>query len=132
MANAGEIGLSPAFLDARGQTHILDFTAQGKCTDCEPGGRGPRKVHFIMSILQERVKRLPQALVVGPVVVDCPRCNAPLGAQVRITLETARRAAKRPAPTEVLLVCPGCQRLFVAALALSPSGRMAAVTEVAA
>lgn len=80
-----------------------------------------------MSTLQERVKRLPQSLVIGPVVVDCPRCDAPLGAQVRITLETARRAAKRPAPTEALLVCPDCQRLYVAALALAPSGRLVAV-----
>lgn len=85
-----------------------------------------------MSILQERVKRLPTALVIGPVHVNCPRCDTPLGSQIRVTLETARRAAKRPAPTEALLVCPNCQRLFVAALALAPSGRMAAVTEVAA
>jgi len=74
----------------------------------------------------------PRPLVIGPVKVSCPRCDRELGHQVRITLETARRAAKRPAPTEALLTCPGCLRMFVAALALSPSGRMAAVQAVAA
>jgi hypothetical protein len=82
--------------------------------------------------LRERLYHAPLPLVIGPVRIFCPRCDTELGSQVRITLETARRAAKRPAPTEALLVCPDCRRLYVAALALSPGGRMAVVQEVAA
>jgi LSD1 subclass zinc finger protein len=82
--------------------------------------------------LHERLYHAPLPLVIGPVKVSCPRCDRELGSQVRITLETARRAAQRPAPTEALLICGGCRRLYVAALALSPGGRMAVVQEVAA
>jgi len=82
--------------------------------------------------LQERLYHAPRPLVIGPVKISCPGCDRELGHQIRVTLETARRAAKRPAPTEAVLACPGCHRLYVAALALSPGGRMAAVQEVAA
>ena len=82
--------------------------------------------------LHARAYTIPRPLVIGPVQLNCPKCDAPLGSQLRVTLETARRAAKRPAPTEALLICPDCQRLYVAALALSPGGRLAVVQEVAA
>jgi len=82
--------------------------------------------------LHERLYHAPLPSVIGPVSINCPRCDRQLGHQIRITLETSRRAAKRPAPTEALLICPDCHRLYVAALALSPGGRMAVVQEAAA
>ncbi len=82
--------------------------------------------------LRERAYHSPRPLVIGLMSVNCPRCDRELGHQIRIVLETARRAAKRPAPTEALLTCPECRRLYVAALALSPGGRMAVVQEAAA
>jgi len=82
--------------------------------------------------LRERVYHAPRPLVIGPVKVSCPRCDRELGHHIRVTLETARRAAKRPASTEAVLICPACHRLYVAALALSPGGHMAVVREVVA
>jgi len=82
--------------------------------------------------LRDRAYHVPKPLVIGPVKIACPRCDRELGHQIRVTLETARRAAKRPAPAEAVLICPACHRLYVAALALSPGGHMAVVQEVAA
>jgi len=82
--------------------------------------------------LRDQAYHSPKASVIGPVSVTCPRCDRELGHQLRVILETTRRAAKHPAPSEALLICPACHRLYVAALALSPGGHMAVVREVAA
>jgi hypothetical protein len=69
--------------------------------------------------LQSRVYHRPDTDVVGPIAVDCPRCNTPLGYALRITLESARNASRRPALPEALLSCPSCRQPFVAGLWLS-------------
>ena len=54
-----------------------------------------------------------------PVEIYCPSCDAPLGFALRVTLETARQAAKRPQLPEALVACPNCHRAWVAGLWLS-------------
>ena len=61
----------------------------------------------------------PDVDVIGPIAVNCPRCNTALGRQVRITLGSAHNVSTRRGLPEALLACPGCRRLFVAALWLS-------------
>ena len=69
--------------------------------------------------LQVRVYHRPEADVVGPVQVSCPRCSADLGYQLRITLESAFNASRRSALPEALVSCPHCRKSFVAGLWLS-------------
>jgi len=80
--------------------------------------------------LRERVYHIPTASVIGPVTITCPKCDTNLGPHVRVTLESAWSAAKRPASSEAYLVCPTCRKAWVAALWLSIAAF--AVQEVAA
>jgi uncharacterized protein with PIN domain len=61
----------------------------------------------------------PRHEAIGPVSVNCPRCGQPLGFALRITMESALNAAKRPSLPEAFLTCPNCRRAFVAGLHLS-------------
>jgi hypothetical protein len=61
----------------------------------------------------------PRHDAIGPVSIECPRCDQPLGYAIRITLERATNAAKRPALPEALVCCPACRRLWIAGLHLS-------------
>jgi hypothetical protein len=72
----------------------------------------------------------PRHNAIGPVNIECPHCGAALGYQVRLTLESARQAAKRPQLAEAFVVCSSCHRLWVAGLHLSIAAL--AVSEVAA
>jgi hypothetical protein len=63
--------------------------------------------------------RQPRQAMIGPVDVSCPGCDAPLGFALRVTLETARQAAKRPQLPEALVTCPSCRQAWVAGLWLS-------------
>ena len=65
----------------------------------------------------------PTADLIAPVRISCPKCGSALGPQIRVTLEAARRAAKRPAPTEAVLSCPDCEEAWIAALWLSIAAR---------
>jgi hypothetical protein len=69
--------------------------------------------------LREQSYHRPDVDVVGPIAVDCPWCNTPLGYQLRITLESAFNASRRPQLPEALLSCPGCREGFIAGLWLS-------------
>jgi hypothetical protein len=69
--------------------------------------------------VDNRTYRPPRQAMIGPVDVSCPRCDVPLGFALRVTLETARQAAKRPQLPEALVTCPNCQRAWVAGLWLS-------------
>jgi hypothetical protein len=68
---------------------------------------------------RERVYHRPDTDVVGPVAVNCPRCSTPLGYALRITLETAHNASRRPSLPEAIIACPHCRKSFVAGLWLS-------------
>lgn len=72
----------------------------------------------------------PAADLIGPVTVNCPRCDQPLGYQVRIVLESGWAASKHPPPSQAYLTCPSCRKAWVAALWLSIAAY--AVSEVAA
>ena len=69
--------------------------------------------------LHARAYNTPDVDVIGPIPVNCPQCDTALGRQIRITLESEWSASKRRGLPEALLACPGCRRLFVAALWLS-------------
>jgi hypothetical protein len=51
--------------------------------------------------------------------IACPSCKHRDMAALRLTAETSRRAAKRPATPELVDVCPHCAAVLV--LALLPS-----------
>lgn len=71
--------------------------------------------------------------LIGPVPVSCPKCDHDLGPQVRVTLQSAWSASKRPAPSEAYLVCPHCRKAWVASLRLSLGALVASAgREVAA
>ena len=72
----------------------------------------------------------PRPDVIGPVRISCPRCDTELGHGIRVTLESAWTAAKRPASNEAYLVCPSCRTAWIAALWLSIAAYVA--QEVAA
>ena len=66
--------------------------------------------------VNKRPYRPPRQAAIGPVEIQCPSCDVPLGFALRVTLETARQAAKRPQLPEVLVTCLNCQRAWVAGL----------------
>jgi hypothetical protein len=72
--------------------------------------------------------RPPREAAIGPVEITCPSCATPLGFSVRVTLETARQAAKRPQLPEALVTCPSCHQLWVAGLWLSTALAVEEVT----
>ena len=73
---------------------------------------------FTKSVKSRRY-RPPRQAAIGPVEIHCPSCDVPLSFALRVTLETARQAAKRPQLPEALVTCPNCQRAWVAGLWLS-------------
>lgn len=77
-------------------------------------GTGPRPVGRFA-----RPGSPPRQAAVGPVQIDCPACTEKLGFALRITLERAREAAKRPQLPETLIICPSCRRVWIAGLHLS-------------
>jgi hypothetical protein len=64
--------------------------------------------------------RLPSVLMARLI---CPKCDLDLGRDARVVLESAWSASTRPAAAEAVIVCPGCDQLFVAVLALAPANR---------
>ena len=48
--------------------------------------------------------------------VVCPTCGHEHTPFIRLTLETSRRAGKRPATAEAVHVCPECQAVLVLTL----------------
>ena len=73
---------------------------------------------FTKSVNKRRY-RPPRQAMIGPVDVSCPSCDVPLGFALRVTLETARQAAKRPQLPEALVTCARCQRIWVAGVWLA-------------
>ena len=57
--------------------------------------------------------------VIDPVRISCPKCDTQLGHGIRVTLESAWSAGKRPALREAYLSCPNCRRAWVVTLQLS-------------
>jgi hypothetical protein len=50
----------------------------------------------------------------------CPNCGGEHAPSLRVTVETPRRAAKRPVTPEVLYLCPTCHALLILALHPAP------------
>lgn len=46
-------------------------------------------------------------------VVECPSCHHRDEAPLRVSITTARRAAKQPTPPQFLRVCDGCNALLI-------------------
>jgi hypothetical protein len=63
--------------------------------------------------------RPPRQAAIGPVEIQCPSCDVPLGFALRVTLETARQAAKRPQLPEAVVTCTSCRRIWVAGVGLA-------------
>jgi hypothetical protein len=53
--------------------------------------------------------------------IECPHCHHRHVASVQITVETSRRAAKRPPTPECVGICPACHAVLI--FALSPARR---------
>jgi hypothetical protein len=70
---------------------------------------------------QRREYRPPRHAAIGPCAITCPSCDAGLSFALRVTLESARQAAKRRYLPEAFLVCPHCHRQWVAGLWLAPT-----------
>jgi hypothetical protein len=51
----------------------------------------------------------------------CPGCQHEHTAPIRVTAETARRAAKRPVTPELIHLCPECGTLLI--LSLHPASQ---------
>jgi hypothetical protein len=50
----------------------------------------------------------------------CPSCGSAHSALVHLTVEPARRAARRPVTPELLHLCPMCHALLILALHPTP------------
>jgi hypothetical protein len=48
--------------------------------------------------------------------IECPTCLHRRESAVRLTAETSRQAAKRPATPELIQICPNCGCLLVVSL----------------
>jgi hypothetical protein len=71
----------------------------------------------------------PESLAVSPCGVDamiaevvCPTCGGEHNPPVRLIVETSRRAAKRPASSELVHVCPACGAMLI--LSIGPAPQM--------
>ena len=72
-----------------------------------------------MSITQRSVNTRPDVDLIGPAGISCPKCDASLDYQLRVTLTSAWSASKRPPAAEAYIVCPHCRKAWVAGLWLS-------------
>jgi hypothetical protein len=50
----------------------------------------------------------------------CPVCQTPVAPRLRLVIERASRAAKRPVTPEIVTACRGCGELFMVSLNVAP------------
>jgi hypothetical protein len=53
----------------------------------------------------------------SPILGTCPDCGSAIAPRLRVVLESAYAAAKRPVTPELLALCPQCRKQFVVSLA---------------
>jgi hypothetical protein len=81
----------------------------------------PTPVHQSCPAGCDLAETTPDNRLLAP--LSCPSCRHEHDAPVRVTVETSRRAANRPASPEIVHICPACRALLV--LALRPAPREA-------
>jgi hypothetical protein len=55
----------------------------------------------------------------------CPGCKHEHATQVRVTVETSRRAIRRPVTAEIIHLCPQCGTLLILSLHPAPQEAIA-------